>query len=161
MARLLVRALLLCLCAACALALSASLAPRRCLFPALRMGLRDSPLELSEEAVLTVLQEVRAELGTIFGYDARSREVGITGSIELAEVDGPTICVKLGGRFWHATVLLSTLSTSIYPIFPPYSIRYLLSTLYLLYILIILHILPNLPYLSILPILPILPTYRS
>eukprot|EP01031_Cornospumella_fuschlensis_P043204 gene43204-52812_t len=36
------------------------------------------PLELSEENLQVVLQEIRVELGTIFGYDPKSREVGIT-----------------------------------------------------------------------------------
>lgn len=70
------------------------------------------------------MEEVRAELGTIFGYDQQSRNVGITGArlivpfrrrtvvihvpfnkgeIDLVEVDGPTIVVSLKGRFWHAT----------------------------------------------------------
>ena len=28
---------------------------------------------------------------------------GITGEVELVELDGPTIVVSLKGRFWHAT----------------------------------------------------------
>jgi hypothetical protein len=51
----------------------------------------------------TVMDEVRNELGTIFGYDPASQNVGITGKIDLVEVDGPTIVVCLSGRFWHAT----------------------------------------------------------
>jgi hypothetical protein len=46
---------------------------------------------------------VKAELGTIFGYDQGSKNVGISGEIELVEVDGPSIRIKLSGRFWHAT----------------------------------------------------------
>lgn len=61
------------------------------------MGLNDPPLELCEENASLVLEEVRRELGTIFGYDQRSRDVGITGQIELVEVDGPTLVVKLTG----------------------------------------------------------------
>lgn len=61
------------------------------------MGLNDPPLELCEENASLVLEEVRRELGTIFGYDQRSREVGITGAIDLVEVDGPTVVVKLSG----------------------------------------------------------------
>jgi hypothetical protein len=72
------------------------------------MGLNDVPLELCEENVDAVLEEVRRELGTIFGYDARSREVGITGEIELVEIDGPTVVVMLKGRFWHATDTVMT-----------------------------------------------------
>ena len=49
------------------------------------------------------MTELKSELGTIFGYDKASRDVGITGEIELVEIDGPTISVSLKGRFWHAT----------------------------------------------------------
>ena len=66
-------------------------------FPLLRMGLSDPPLELCEENVDRVLDQVRQELGTIFGYDAKSRDVGITGAIDLVEIDGPTIVVRLTG----------------------------------------------------------------
>lgn len=65
--------------------------------------LDDSPMELCDENALIVIDEVRKELGTIFGYDKASQAVGITGKIELIEVDGPTIYVALNGRFWHAT----------------------------------------------------------
>jgi hypothetical protein len=66
-------------------------------------ALNEEPLELCEENAVIVIDEVKEELGTIFGYDPKSREVGITGHIEFVECDGPTIRVKLGGRFWHAT----------------------------------------------------------
>ena len=59
-------------------------------------ALNSTPLELCEENAALVIEEVRQELGTIFGYDEGSRKVGITGTIELVEVDGPTIIVKLG-----------------------------------------------------------------
>lgn len=68
-----------------------------------RASLDKMPLELDDESALQVIEEIKKDLGTIFGYDAASREVGITGWIELVEVDGPTVTVKLGGRFWHAT----------------------------------------------------------
>lgn len=66
-------------------------------------SLDKSPLELCDENVSIVMEEIRNELGTIFGYDAKSREVGISGQIELVEIDGPAIVVALNGRFWHAT----------------------------------------------------------
>ena len=66
-------------------------------------ALNESPMELCEENAALVIEEVKAELGTIFGYDQGSKNVGITGAIELVEVDGPTIIVSLSGRFWHAT----------------------------------------------------------
>lgn len=68
------------------------------------MGALDlPPLELCDENAEIVMNEVKEELGTIFGYDEGSRKVGITGEIELVEIDGPTIHVALKGRFWHAT----------------------------------------------------------
>mgnify|MGYP001501527244 CR=1 FL=1 len=60
-------------------------------------------MELDEENAEKVIEEVRNELGTIFGYDKGSREAGITGEIELLEVDGPILKIALKGRFWHAT----------------------------------------------------------
>jgi hypothetical protein len=42
-------------------------------------------LELSEENVQLVLDEMRFELGTIFGYNVQSKEVGITGEICSAQ----------------------------------------------------------------------------
>lgn len=42
-----------------------------------------SPLELSEESANEVLQEIRDTMGTIFGYDEKNREVGITGKTHI------------------------------------------------------------------------------
>ncbi|KAI9090664.1 hypothetical protein K1719_028517 [Acacia pycnantha] len=60
------------------------------------------PLDLTEDNVRQVLSDARAELGQIF--DA---SVGITGKVELAELDGPFVKISLKGRFWHkrSTVL--------------------------------------------------------
>ena len=58
-------------------------------------------LVLTEENVATVLEECQAELGTLFGSNAQSLKVGITGAVEFVELDGPTVVVKLTGRFWH------------------------------------------------------------
>ncbi len=66
-------------------------------------ALDGEPLELCEENAILVIDEMKKELGTIFGYDPKSREVGITGEIEFVECDGPSISVALSGRFWHAT----------------------------------------------------------
>jgi hypothetical protein len=62
-----------------------------------------SQMELNEENLQIALSEARAELGTLFGYDAKSREVGITGTVEIVDMDGPSIYVALNGRFWHPT----------------------------------------------------------
>ena len=59
----------------------------------LKMGLNDEPLELCDEHAELVIDEIRKELGTIFGYDPQSQKVGITGEIDLAEIDGPTVKV--------------------------------------------------------------------
>jgi hypothetical protein len=58
-------------------------------------------LELSEETVLGVLSAMRGELGTLFGYTAENRGVGITGGVDFVEMDGPTVVIKIKGRFWH------------------------------------------------------------
>lgn len=54
------------------------------------------PLDLTEDNVKQVLVEARAELGQIF-----DSSVGITGVVELAELDGPFVKISLKGRFWH------------------------------------------------------------
>ena len=60
-----------------------------------------SQLELDEETVLGVLSACREELGTLFGYSAENRGVGITGGVDYCFLDGPTVVIKLKGRFWH------------------------------------------------------------
>ena len=44
-------------------------------------ALTKPPLELCDENMSIVMEEVKEELGTIFGYDRGSRDVGITGKI--------------------------------------------------------------------------------
>ena len=72
------------------------------------MHSKGSQLELSEETVLGVLSACRTELGTLFGYSAENRGVAITGGVDYVELDGPTVVLRLKGRFWHerTTVLL-------------------------------------------------------
>ena len=60
-----------------------------------------SQLELSEENVLGILSACREEIGTLFGYTAENRGVGITGGVDFVELDGPSVVVRLKGRFWH------------------------------------------------------------
>ena len=60
-----------------------------------------SVLELSEENVQAVLAACRMEIGTMFGYQAENRGVGITGGVDFVDLDGPTVVLKLHGRFWH------------------------------------------------------------
>lgn len=70
-----------------------------------------SQLEMSEETVLGVLQAAREELGTLFGYSAENRGVGITGGVDFVETDGPTVVIRLKGRFWHQrTTVLNRIS---------------------------------------------------
>eukprot|EP00522_Entomoneis_paludosa_P012093 CAMPEP_0172445188 /NCGR_PEP_ID=MMETSP1065-20121228/5099_1 /TAXON_ID=265537 /ORGANISM="Amphiprora paludosa, Strain CCMP125" /LENGTH=193 /DNA_ID=CAMNT_0013195987 /DNA_START=8 /DNA_END=589 /DNA_ORIENTATION=+ len=66
-----------------------------------------SQLELDEDTVLGVLSACRGELGTLFGYSAENRGVGITGGVDYVELDGPCVVIRLKGRFWHerSTVL--------------------------------------------------------
>ena len=60
-----------------------------------------SQLELDKKTVMGVLSACREELGTLFGYTAENRGVGITGGVDYVEMDGPTVVVLLKGRFWH------------------------------------------------------------
>jgi hypothetical protein len=60
-----------------------------------------SQLELDEQTVLAILNACRQEIGTIFGYSAENRGVGITGGVDFVEMDGPTVVLSLKGRFWH------------------------------------------------------------
>ena len=57
--------------------------------------------DLTTENVETVLQEARQKLSTVFGYVEESSNVGITGKVQLVEIDGACVVVRLGGRFWH------------------------------------------------------------
>ena len=41
------------------------------------------------------------ELGTLFGSNEESLQVGITGAVEFVELDGPVLVISLTGRFWH------------------------------------------------------------
>ncbi|KAL1525160.1 hypothetical protein AB1Y20_020031 [Prymnesium parvum] len=58
-------------------------------------------LVLTEENVALVLADCMAELGTLFGSNSESLQVGITGKVEFVELDGPVVVVRLAGRFWH------------------------------------------------------------
>ncbi|GKY94934.1 hypothetical protein MPSEU_000458300 [Mayamaea pseudoterrestris] len=60
-----------------------------------------SQLELDEDTVLGVLNACRAELGTLFGYSAENRGVGITGGVDYVGLDGPIVVLRLKGRYWH------------------------------------------------------------
>ena len=56
---------------------------------------------LTEENAIAVLDECMNDLGTMFGTNADSTRVGITGVVEFVELDGPMLVVRLKGRFWH------------------------------------------------------------
>jgi len=60
-----------------------------------------SQLQLDEETVQGVLAACRQEIGTMFGYQAENRGVGITGGVDFVDLDGPTVILRLKGRFWH------------------------------------------------------------
>lgn len=51
--------------------------------------------------VLGVLAACREEIGTLFGYSEENRGVGITGGVDFVELDGPSVILRLKGRFWH------------------------------------------------------------
>ena len=60
-----------------------------------------SQLELDELTVVRVLQACRDEIGTMFGYAVDNRAVGITGGVDYVGLDGPSVIIRLKGRFWH------------------------------------------------------------
>ena len=62
------------------------------------------PRILTEENAKQVLDECMQELGTLFGSNAESRGVGITGEIEFVDLDGPTLVVQLKGAPRHAAL---------------------------------------------------------
>uniref|UniRef100_A0A7S2W728 NIF system FeS cluster assembly NifU C-terminal domain-containing protein n=1 Tax=Eucampia antarctica TaxID=49252 RepID=A0A7S2W728_9STRA len=64
-------------------------------------------LPLTEENIQGLLQACRQEIETVFGYSAENRGVGITGGVDFVELDGPSVVLRLKGRFWHerSTVL--------------------------------------------------------
>eukprot|EP00963_Diacronema_lutheri_P010118 scaffold967_cov321-Pavlova_lutheri.AAC.7 len=53
-------------------------------------------LDLTEDNVRLVLKDARTELLQLF-----DESVGITGEVELADMDGPFVKLALKGRFWH------------------------------------------------------------
>ncbi|KAF3620913.1 putative ultraviolet-B receptor UVR8-like isoform X1 [Capsicum annuum] len=55
-----------------------------------------SPLDLTEDNIIQVLEDAKTELAQLF-----DTSVGITGKAELAEVDGPYVKLRLSGKFWH------------------------------------------------------------
>jgi hypothetical protein len=70
-----------------------------------------STLEMDEETVIRVLNACREEIGTLFGYTAENRGVGITGGVDYVELDGPVVVLRLKGRFWHQrTTVLNRVS---------------------------------------------------
>ena len=51
--------------------------------------------------------DARARRQQLFGYKAENQQVGITGEVDFVALDGPTVVLRLSGRFWHekSTVL--------------------------------------------------------
>lgn len=47
------------------------------------------------------LDEAREKLGSMFGNSKENQNVGITGDVYLASLDGPIVVLGLAGRFWH------------------------------------------------------------
>jgi hypothetical protein len=58
-------------------------------------------LPLEADTIQGLLAACRTEIGTMFGYSAENRGVGITGGVDFVELDGPVVVLRLKGRFWH------------------------------------------------------------
>ena len=60
-------------------------------------------LPLEEECIEQCLEEfMDSEYGkSMFGIHDLAASVGITGSIEFSELDGPEVILTLTGKFWH------------------------------------------------------------
>lgn len=60
------------------------------------------PRPLLEENVEDLLQEARYHsYQQLFGYVKDSTDAGISGKIELVEIEGPIVVISLVGKFWH------------------------------------------------------------
>lgn len=59
------------------------------------------PLDLTEDNIRQVLADARVEFGQLF-----DTSVGMTGQVELADLDGPFVKISLRGRFWHERSLV-------------------------------------------------------
>ncbi|KAJ1446163.1 hypothetical protein M885DRAFT_547568 [Pelagophyceae sp. CCMP2097] len=59
------------------------------------------PLPMTEENIEAVLELARQDLGAMFGYAPDSVKVGITGTVDFVECQGPNVILRLDGRFWH------------------------------------------------------------
>lgn len=56
---------------------------------------------LTEANVERALVAARVELSSLFGYAEENRQVGITGEVDFVELSGPSVILRLKGRFWH------------------------------------------------------------
>ncbi|CAH8331473.1 unnamed protein product [Eruca vesicaria subsp. sativa] len=64
-------------------------------------GVSLPPLDLTEDNIRLVLTEARVELAQLFDLS-----VGITGQVELVELDGPFVKISLRGKFWHTRAMV-------------------------------------------------------
>ncbi|CAN7061632.1 hypothetical protein IGI04_016506 [Brassica rapa subsp. trilocularis] len=64
-------------------------------------GVSLPPLDLTEDNIRLVLSEARVELAQLFDLS-----VGITGQVELVELDGPFVKISLRGKFWHTRAMV-------------------------------------------------------
>ncbi|KAG8460093.1 hypothetical protein KFE25_014238 [Diacronema lutheri] len=59
------------------------------------------PLPCTEGNLLEVLQLCRESNDDMFGCHERCAAIGITGDVQLVDIEGPFVTIGLSGRFWH------------------------------------------------------------
>ncbi|CAA7049449.1 unnamed protein product [Microthlaspi erraticum] len=64
-------------------------------------GVSLPPLDLTEDNIRLVLSDARVELAQLFDLS-----VGMTGQVELVELDGPFVKISLRGKFWHTRAMV-------------------------------------------------------
>lgn len=67
----------------------------------LRMPPPRATLDCTFDNVRIALDDFASAATSMFGRHSQAASIGITGDIEIVELDGPVVYVALRGKFWH------------------------------------------------------------